>query len=95
MKLTELRKKWEKGLIVKLAVFDSVAGCLLVLLEEKIVMSLSLPKESEFRIHRYFSIGINSKNWEVSVDYEGRELDEALDKITKQFKLEIDNLMED
>ena len=85
--LSELREKWEKGMEVRLAV--SSDETVLVLLE----------KEDRFHLYRYFPVdgwysGIYSKNWEVSIDYDGRDFNHALKHITDWFSSSIQQLMQ-
>ena len=74
MNLTELRGNWEQMMAVTAKVTHSDGGYKTVL--------VVLKKGAEYFVHRYFTIGAD---WQISVDYTGDSLDEALKVVTEYF----------
>jgi len=72
MNLKEERESWETELEERLVVVDH--GTVLVVLEGR---------HKHYYVHRYFTIGTK---WEVSIDYNGDSLIEALKIVSNHFE---------
>lgn len=79
MNLKEIRENWEKNLAEGLKVTHNVGEykTVLVLLRENL-----LSEGSKYFVHRYFTLG---GDWQISVDYDGEYIEEALKIVTEHF----------
>ena len=91
MNLKQLRSHWEHTLKVKLAVLCCESELLVILEQEDYATN---PTYSKYYVHRYFPIGDNTKDrWEISIDYEGVKLGDAVDVVSKWFAHDVERFM--
>lgn len=77
MKLKKIRAQWEKNQSVLLCVMHIINKTVYVVVKGKDTLN-----DETYRTYRYFEIG---DVWQVSIDYDGKNLAEALHEVTKPF----------
>jgi hypothetical protein len=82
MKLTKLRNYWEHNLTVKLAI-RAIGNELLVILQSGC--------SGGYHVHRYFPL---ENRWEISIDYSGPSLENAIERVNSWFADDVKVLME-